>query len=345
MRAARMKGLVRLFAAAAPPLLAASCGLGDFTPASSLSGVRILATRADKPYAAPGDKVELEMLAVDGRPDKKGRTMTLSWIPLPCINPKSDLYYLCFAQFSTQGTGTGGSPSAGLLRPGVNLTPLLPSGPRYSVTLPKDIIDTHAPVQGAPDPYGLAIVFNVACAGHLELLPADPANQAPQQVPIGCFDDDHVQLGADDFVLGFTRIYAYASRRNENPVLQGLTFDGQAVDLAAGVTMDRCTATRRADCPKHELQVTLPDASQEPVPGEGDINGNPRKEVVWVSWFATGGQIESGQRLLFDARAGRVPNSQDKFLPPNEPGDLRLWAVVRDNRGGAAWIEAPMHVR
>ena len=62
------------------PLLA--CGLQDFEPANSVSGVRIMASRADKPYAVPGDTVNIEVLAYDGRKDKS-RAMRISWIPFP----------------------------------------------------------------------------------------------------------------------------------------------------------------------------------------------------------------------------------------------------------------------
>ena len=55
--------------------------------------------------------------------------------------------------------------------PGVDLTPFLPHGPTYEVTLPADIITSHPKVEGAAAPYGLVIVFNIACAGHIEIEP------------------------------------------------------------------------------------------------------------------------------------------------------------------------------
>src|SRR5262245_28999083 len=95
----------------------ASCA-ADFDPQNKITSVRILASRADKPYAHPGDSVALEVLAVDGRADRR-RPMQIFWFPFVCINPKSDLYYACFAgapvasvDGGTLGDG-GAGPEAG----------------------------------------------------------------------------------------------------------------------------------------------------------------------------------------------------------------------------------------
>ena len=46
--------------------LVAGCG-SDFSPKNEINGVRILAVRADQPYARPGETVKLELLTHDGR--------------------------------------------------------------------------------------------------------------------------------------------------------------------------------------------------------------------------------------------------------------------------------------
>src|SRR5689334_19584689 len=103
--------LASLLVACATGVAFASCG-GDFDPASLVNSVRVLAVRADKPYAKPGDSVELEMLAFDGRKDKT-RPMAISWIPVPCINPQNDTYYFCFSQFASRTRdGDAGVPDA-----------------------------------------------------------------------------------------------------------------------------------------------------------------------------------------------------------------------------------------
>ena len=70
-------------AVALAPLCAAfvaSCGAADFDPQSKVNTVRIFASRADEPYAKPGDSVTIDVLAYDGRRTKP-EPMTVYWLP------------------------------------------------------------------------------------------------------------------------------------------------------------------------------------------------------------------------------------------------------------------------
>ena len=323
-----------------------ACTNVDFEPASHVASVRILAARADTPYAAPGDTVELEVLAADGRKAQPA-PMKIFWIPFLCVNPVNDLYYACFQKLAAGGGGSAGAGAGGggvgALRPGVDLTPFLPAGPKFSVTLPQDIITSHPKVEGADEPYGLAVVFDVACAGHVELVELDQGN--PQSAPLACFDAAHHRLGPDDYEIGFTRIYAYATRKNLNPVINGVTKDGASLDLAAGLQVAPCTAQRRANCPKVKIDVVVPDSSHEIHEGDVDKDGTPQREQIWASYFLTSGAFTSEARLLYDTRQGKISGSENEFQAPPETGDLTAWIVVHDNRDGAAWVQFPIHVR
>ena len=325
-----------------------SCG-GGFDAPSKIESVRILASRADKPYAAPGDTVNVEVLAYDARPTKP-EPMRISWLPTPCINPKNDAYYGCFAALAglgapqDGGAGAGPRSGGGLLAPGVDLTPFLPSGPTFSFTMPADIIAKHVPAPGAPAPYGLAIVFNIACAGHLEFVAIQSDN--PQTPPIGCFDQNHNPLGSDDYVLGFTRVYSYATLTNANPVIDHVEFLNAPADPSAGLTVTRCAQdSSGTDCPANEIDVIVPPSSQELNPGDTDANGVMRHEQIWVDYFATEGQFGSDARLLYDAASGQVSGTANKYFAPNDPATGTLWVVAHDNRGGTNWEALPLHVQ
>ncbi len=347
-----MRRLTRLLCAVVPllPLLviASSCGPGDFDPQSKLASVRILASKADKPYAKPGEAVHLEVLSVDGRADKS-RPMKMYWLPFVCENPRNDAYYACFAPAASDaGAGDAsdagrGNAGLGLLRPGVDLTPFLKTGPTYDITVPKDAVTSHRVVPGADVAYGVAIVFNVACAGHLEIIPADPST-GQQQVPLACFDENENQLDPSQYVIGFTRVYAYDERTNTNPVFDRFTFEGSPIDLTKGIDMDRCTTDKRRDCPELKIDVAVTEASWEQNPGDKDADGNERKEQVWAAYFANVGQLSGDARLLYDPVRGKVDGSEIKYQAPNEAGDGSLWIVAHDNRGGATWVEIPLHV-
>jgi hypothetical protein len=323
-----------------------SCGLGGFEAESKLDSVRILATKVDKPYAQAGDTVTMETLAVDARADKS-RPMTLYWIPFPCINPTNDLYYVCFQQLQGGGSGGGGmgggNPAAGVLKPGVDLSPFLPQGPTFSFKLPDNIIDAHPPVEGAVDKYGLAIVFNVACAGHIEITPFNQATQ--QQVPLGCFDDNHDPVGPNDYVIGLARVYAYQSRTNQNPTLDGITFQGQPIDVSQGIVVDTCLQQHRADCPEIKIDVQVPETSWELNPGDIDADGTTHHEEVWVDFYSTIGDFDGGARLLYDTKVGKIDDTANKYRAPRDPGAGFMYVVVHDNRGGVAWSKFPVYAK
>ena len=319
--------------------LASSCGNVDFTEGSVLEGaVRILASRADKPYGGPGETVKIDLLTWDGRIEKP-RPLTTYWIPIVCINPREDLYYACFEQLAgatIPGSGSGGGGTGGVtLQPGVDLTPYLPTGPSYSITLPNDIVTSHPQVQGAV-PYGMAVVFNIACAGHVELVARDSKN--PQAVPFGCFDENKNRLGPDQYVIGFTRVYGYDTLRNANPTLENVLIEGQVVDRTQGITVDRCTTKLRRDCPDIKMDVVVPESSWEVQ--EGD-----RREQIWAAYYADIGQLDGESRLLWDATKGRVDGAEDKYKAANDPIEGTMIIVVHDNRGGAEWAQIPVHTR
>jgi hypothetical protein len=81
--------------------LAAACGGGDFDPPSRVIDLRLLAVRADTPYAPPGAQVHLDALAADPR----GRALSFGWAM--CVDPPTDLVSDCLA---AQGAFTS-SPS------------------------------------------------------------------------------------------------------------------------------------------------------------------------------------------------------------------------------------------
>jgi hypothetical protein len=347
---------------------AVACGNSGFDPVSKVDSVRLFAVRADKPYAKPGETVTLEALTTDARKDRT-RAAKLYWIPILCLNPQNDLYYLCFAPPGDGGHSAGSTrlipigafADAGAAAPdggasadggafagsnpfasiptGVDLAPFLPQGPTFSFQMPADAVTTR---EGAP-PYGLAIVFNVLCAGRIEFAARDP-NGGAQQVPVLCSDENGVKLPPSDYVIGISRVYAYDDRTNTNPVIEAMTLEGQDVLQAQGITIEHCTTDREKDCKENKLGVRVSDSSWELNPSDVTRNGVPH-EQIWVDWYSDIGTFDNEARLLFDTQMGRISDSDDKYRAPKDPSDGTLWGVVHDNRGGASWIVVPLHVR
>jgi hypothetical protein len=361
MRAPRLL-LLCLLALVGIVVLGSACGGTAFDSQSKVNSVRLFGVRADKPYAEPGETVTLEVLATDAR-ESKPLPLTVYWIPIVCINPRQDLYYLCFlpSELPDGGAIDGGSrlvspfpPDAGAdeadagaargaggalssIPVGVDLSSMLPKGNTFSFRMPDDVIQ---PRPGSA-PYGLAIVFNVACAGQVRL--AARVDGRPQQVPIQCTDQDGVPLSPNDYVIGINRVYSYADRANTNPVIEKVTVDGVDVDPAMGVTVDRCVASRRAACKPTKLDVRVSSASWEPNPNPDGTE--TQHEQIWVAYYSDIGDLKDEARLLFDAKKGRIDDSAVEYRAPYAAGEGTLWAVVHDNRAGAAFVTLPLHVR
>ncbi len=360
IRTRRTLVLFATAALAAAGVAAIACGAGDFDAQSVVNSVRIFGVRADKPYANPGDTVTLEVLATDGRKDK-ARPLKIFWVPVVCMNPREDLYYACFIPSqgpngtpidggsrlippfpldggaSDGGLGGGGGNLLTSIPQGIDLGPFLPQGPTFSFRMPDDAIQ---PRLGSP-PYGLAIVFNIACAGQVRF--AERTGNNPQQVPILCTDEEGVQLSPNDYVIGINRVYSYGDRTNTNPVIEKLTLDGVDVDPSKGITVDRCVASKRADCKAWKIDVRVSDSSWEPNPEPGAAAD--QHEQIWAAYYSDIGELKDDARLLFDSKSGRVSESDVEYRAPYEPSDGTLWAVVHDNRAGAAFVVLPVHVK
>ncbi len=326
-------------------VLLPSCS-GGFDPASKIQSVRVLGLKADKPYAKPGDTVNLEILAVDRRP-KQDREMRVYWVPLVCTNPLNDAYYACFLpgtqltdpQGAPLGAGSGGG---GLAPGGGDVTSLLPKGNTFSYVVPSNAVTSHKVVPGSTGPYGISIVFYLACAGRVRFATRDEASANPQQVPLLCTDEEGNALGADDYVLGFWRSFSYDDRPNANPVIESVKIGDQVVDATKPVSVETCTKANAMECEGTKLTVVVPPSSQEEKPYDPDAP----KERVWVSTFSDVVDVDGSQRLLYDSQKGAILDNPVKLTAKGDAVGKSgtVWLVVHDNRSGASWTSLPVTV-
>jgi hypothetical protein len=373
---------ITLLAAALAP---ASCAPSGFADPTLVQTVRVLASSADHPYAKPGSEVTLQVLAYDGRPSQPA-PMSIYWLPFVCENPVNDAYYGCFEQIASGGTGGGGDAGTsgggdagagsgggaggggtGGMGSFVGADGVVhaPTGPSFTFRMPSDAVTSHTSSSGTPVPYGLAIVFNIACAGRLQIVPIPQGDQNPQTLPIGCFDANGNQLGPDDWVFGFTRIYAYDSLTNDNPIVSYVDIGGGGPELhvtpQAGapqlystpacnsstgcLSMHHCTGDSK-DC-QFKLGPVLDPTSWQVNTAEKGVNGNELHEELWVDFYTTLGSLADEARLLYDSQTGKVgdPSLTDTtFTAPSTPGTGYIWMIVHDNRGGASWVTIPVLV-
>jgi hypothetical protein len=340
-----------------PALLSSAPGCtAGFAPISQLTGLRVLAVAADKPYAQPGDTVTLTMTYDDtyDRPPP-----VIVWLG-GCINPAGGDYYDCYTQIATALAGVNlADPDLADLPPG-----LVGVGSTFSFTVPAGIL------AGASS--GTEFVFFAACAGTLGPAPAQSSGLAGS-FPVGCFDSAGNQLGADSFVPGYTEIYSFSDgRTNANPVFvgDGLLIDDTAVPPDGGLPPDGGTLlpvvsgcsipedTRlltpgcgRADpfsaCLAHDLTVDVAADVAEVDPTTTGANGQPLLEQVWVDYFADNGDINVPTMLVNDPVAGLQPASTytAEWIGPPTAGPVNIWAVLHDSRGGETVIQKTLLVQ
>ncbi len=368
---------------------ASSCAPSDFLGPSSLVNVRILASASVPAYGQPGSPVTMHVLAYDGRPasDRASSPMNFDWL-VACEDPANDAYYSCFPRGSlfpvAAGTtaavaGDGGvailTGDAGLATDAGSIGLLSDSGACAALgddagipapivsssafVMPADVVSSHTPTPGAT-PYGLAFVFNMACAGDAGLLPISPGDINPQQIPFGCYGSGGALVGSDDYTLGFARVYAYPADAgpdggaitNANPVISGVDvpslgglapcFQGSGPSyVTSPITAKLCVAG--GPCPSLQIGPIVPSSSQETNPLTG------ARELLWVDYFSTFGGFTSNTNLIADPTTGPVGSldkTDSKFQPPvpgpTDPTTGYVFAVVRDDRGGASWVTVPV---
>ena len=215
-------------------------------------------------------------------------------------------------------------------------------------------ITGHAPpLPGAPLS-ARSFVFFAVCGGKLVY----ERGAADVGLPLRCLDPaTGAPLGSDDFVFGFVPIFVFDGLTNTLPVVSGLSFDRTPLTVrACKVTSDcpagerctrggacarvlsRCDAEKEADCPIHELEPAVgPEASEVDAIATA-TNAALQREVVSAKMYATEGRFVRGSAALYDTAGARAPEPYGKYTTWRAtPGEVRLWAVVYDNRGGVAW--------
>ncbi len=125
--------------------------------------------------------------------------------------------------------------------------------------------------------------------------------------------------------------FKQAYRANQNPSIDAVTADGRTLapegpplEVAAGAELH--LAARWPECPAAPCAGAEPYAHYDPIAR----TVGARTESMLVSWFATAGSFAS------DRSGETAPRtSENTFTAP--AGDVTLWLVLRDDRGGTAW--------
>ncbi|MET0411340.1 MAG: hypothetical protein ABW217_08580 [Polyangiaceae bacterium] len=290
------------------------CQADILDPGSRVTSLRVLALRADSPYAAPGDTVTLETLSYDplGRP--------LDWAWAACENPATSDVEGCLAKVAAEAQN-GASP---LIARGEGLDSL-------ELTIPSTTLDALPP---EALPAAMVGVVSVACPGAIEI------ERSLAGLPLRCMDETGSELALDEYVIGLKRIFVRTADRNQNPAIERVTFDGEDWPEDEVKEVDPCPTDGNTydDCKvgKHSLAAFVtPDSFESGV----DEFGREYGESLVVQYYATEGLFE------FEVRIGEEPETGWAARSGASGSELTLWFVARDNRGGVSWLERRVRVR
>ena len=292
-----------------------ACGK-EFQAVSRIDDFRLIAVRADKPFAAPGERVELTTLPHE----PFGRPVTFGWAT--CVKPRDTTVNACIDQVVHDGQpltmGTGMST--------------------FATTKPTNVLDA-VPPEAAPNV--LVGVVTVACPGALSL--RDPRTLAPGDLPFRCADaNTREELPFERFVVSVKRIAVRRTDRNPNPSLASITYDGQTWaenDVKEVTACKNDPEVLIADCDggeKHELSVVIPPESIESGTSEA---GTPFTEDLVVQYFGENGLFE------FDGRTAESPTTTWAARASSAGKEKTLWFVARENRGGVTWTTRRVRVK
>jgi len=325
-----------------------ACFGRPFDPPSLVQTLRIVAIRADHSTPPPGTDAKLEMLTFDGSPKAKRadgsmRSIETIWIG-GCFDPPGDLYYQCYPLLDKELAAlASGTPSPNLGR-----------GPTFTLHVPSDLVSRRKGSRSGVPPYGLSYVFYAACAGKVVVVPRDPS-APPATPPIACIGPDGSDVDAEGFVFGYLPLYSYPGLDNANPVVTGGTFDARSespktcatdADCASG---DACGSAKscipvvqacdgRVACRSYTVKPMANPADAEPDPLATFRAGAPRTERLYVQYLASHGVLGGDSRSIVDPVHGPRDDYETTWSPPAEiVGETRIWAIVKDSRGGVAW--------
>jgi hypothetical protein len=343
---------------AAAAALATACSQASDRP-SQIDSLRVLAVRADHPFAPPGSQPQIEMLIEDGSPAAP-RARQVLWMGT-CVNPPGDLYYECYPALHAALAGVTDADFAAQTVPAGLPAGAVGFGTQFTASVPADAITSRTPSQGTAYPYGSLFVFFAACAGEIRHAPGANPKTDP---PVACYRAGTGEaLGPADFEFGYYPIYAYDTLVNQNPIVTSLGFgapsDGAACTGAAACgsgqtcgsagrcipVVAACLSDDSANCPPYALTPAVDPASVERAVSSHVPTNQAPLETIWASYYATSGTFDKDSRVVHDGVSGWAEAYGSVWRPGRTAGEVHLFVVVRDNRGGVTWAMQDVAVR
>jgi hypothetical protein len=289
----------------------------EFDPVSRVVTFRVLAQETDLPFAKPGETVHITSLSFD----PQGRAVNWAWAA--CVNPDESTVQGCLNKIAEDSAQTGASP---ILAQGAEMSD-------FSYTVPADALSSLPENARSGAHVG---VISIACPGNLSL------DQGSNHVPFSCTEAGTGRtFGLDEYIVGMKRIQVRQTDRNQNPVLEEISFDGADWPESEIKTVTACDTDGNdykpcAGSSKHKISARPTRASTESGTTEFGVAFT---EQVIIEYYATDGVFE------YEIKIAGSPETGWAARKASSGKDLTLWMVVHDDRGGATWAQRQVHVQ
>ncbi len=327
---------MRIGTTAATALLLVALAIGacgkEMEAISQITKFRVMGVQAEPPEIQPGQGTTLRVLFAD--PKGEGRDVTIIWLTCAgSFSPSADLAEDECEPIWIPGFGTAAQ-----------------GADTYEIPFtPADILE-HLPEN---EEYLAVTTIVVLCAGG-ELPGLDDMEMNGE---IESFDE--LCQGGDGLVAVKNFRISNSTSPNKNPVIDNIVFneaqiltaeDTDPLDagtLDAGIPdagepepkgMDggsssfECTEAK--DCMEGAtIEAYLTQASFQSFDRKEFGEMKETEEDPYISWFVTGGEFTNDRSRTSDPPG---PFEVD-WRPPREGGQVTLWAVAHDMRGGMSW--------
>jgi hypothetical protein len=256
---------------------------------------------------------------VEGDPGRAapapGETATVSFLLAApeLATPLGYALIACAAEPRQGGrSGCAGEPFASARRDGGETTPA-----SLEFTVPDSL-----------DPAGRVVVAGILCPEGAPSADARSCDGPDPGTPVTL----ELDLAREDDV-------------NQNPELEpeSVLFDGEPWPDVASEAGD-CAGLGYPEVAvgsEHDLAVELSEADRDPLPRASQLD--PARESLQLSRFATDGDLSRAfESIAWDSRE---LSRSVTWQAPRAPGLVRFWLILRDFRGGGAFVERAVCVQ
>ena len=283
----------------------------EFQPYYELQELRVMGIRADKPWFGPGEVAHIDPLIHNPDP---ALPLQYSWSWCPLSSVAADGFE---CQISEEQLAESGVPF-----------------------LPYDLGQTPTidfPYPTAPEALQYACRA-IAEQGNLpDFVPLPDCEKGfPVTVTLVLESETETIRAVKEVVL----VYGPDDERNRNPVLGGLTIRRTGQNTLSPLVPEPATLVSVERGVTHQLQVRLSEESSERYTPTGA--DDETSEPLVVTWFVEGGELEKTRTSFFPGETSLATAEQNDWVTPSvadfEPSQMRVYAVLRDGRGGVDWI-------